>query len=303
MPTSLPLFTLALFLVFARTCAETETLTYDGSVACGGVCIGARPHCLEPDAVCVECLEDAHCGADRPLCNATTHACERCTSDASCHSAEQVCDTATGRCGGCTTDAQCSGRAATPVCDEASGQCVACTADTEATTCGLYSCHRTTHTCTTTLRGSVVLCGDCQSDSECASSSVCVTRTFGTEVLGSYCLKQVPAQGCGHPTTNPGLLPFAYPTNVVSVEGVQSSVCSPREGLSCLAIQRLQAGCTAANSGPDDACGDARVGDGQCTQLAGQSIYVCTYTCSGVLDCRSTASCGQGGSDVTPVCH
>lgn len=303
MPSPLLIALAAALLFFSRTCAETETRTYDGSLACGGACPAALPHCHDAEAVCVECLDDPHCPSSKPECNPVSHVCERCGSDADCGGALPICDAETGACRGCRADAECSARVGTPVCDESAGTCVACTPDSEATACGIYSCHRQTRTCTSTVRGSVGLCHECQADSECGSGDLCVTRTFGTTPLGSYCLRVRTAAGCGATDTNPGLLPHAFSENVTSVEGVAATVCRPRDTISCLALQRFGQGCSAQGSGPTDACGDSRVGDGQCAYFVGSSKYTCSYACVGADDCSAGTACVQAGGDVTKVCR
>jgi hypothetical protein len=147
-------------------------------------------------------------------------------------------------------------------------------------TCGGNSCIRTQRTCSTVKIGSIKTCGPCEADGQCVTGDKCVELSFGSKLVGNYCLPSRPSAGCAT-RTNLTLRPFSTEKRVTSIDGVSGAVCYPPT--TCEAVDQASAGGT--NCTVNDSCGAADVvDDGYCSSVG------CTYFCSadrGNADCPS----------------
>lgn len=160
-------------------------------------CTGEGGVCDPASNTCVECLSTLDCAVG--LCLEAENRCVDCIANADCPSPNSSrCDSTTDSCGACTSHVDCGHIAGLPSCN--AGTCVACTPATEATACGIYSCNRTTLTCTTTPRESLDYYRPCQADSECVEGAACVFQSIvGTDrhvcvpiLTEASCLQHLP---------------------------------------------------------------------------------------------------------------
>lgn len=164
-------------------------------------CPTDRAHCSS--GLCVECLEDPHCGDKKPACHAgacvactanthcpTGRACNEtlrtcalaCSSDADCvEKKEAFCNGS--YCVECTDESQCDARR--PHCSTEGGACLECGSDADCATsmrpaCGpdnrCVECQADEH-CTQpgwpVCIQARATCGQCTSDAQCGDAGSC----------------------------------------------------------------------------------------------------------------------------------
>ncbi|MFM2415292.1 MAG: hypothetical protein RL385_15 [Pseudomonadota bacterium] len=200
-----------------------------------------------------------------------------CRSDADCGDPNApVCGAGSTCTAGCTQDAQCARTGltnwTTNVCATDHGGCVQCMpgSPAEAAQCtNGNACTVEARTCTGKLRGTVGLCLDCTSDSECAPGHACVSTDFQGHATGSQCLPlRDPLAACTAAT------PWT-PIKTLTVNGRSADVC----GLTvttCSAFNDVGSRCITPSN-----CGHADLHDGHCVQ------QLCTYACVIPSECMS----------------
>jgi hypothetical protein len=220
---------------------------------CGGACSGATPYCDQTSRRCVACLEDAQCPASAPICRS-------------------------GACGGCQASTECSRFPNSKVCDSESGACVRCSTVDELA-CDGTSCNPQTHECTATPVHTVLACGRCIADSECADGARCVPMDFqGSRREGGYCLTPS-SQTCSRPYAT-----LTSPRSSLS-GATPEPYCGINEQLTtCEVVSRFADACSSAG-----ACGDAV--EGALCQTIGAVGMACTYPCDSVLECPNSTTC------------
>lgn len=245
-----------------------------GADVCGG-CAGTLASCRTSDMRCVECLDDDDCGID--MCDTGPGECVECMSSTDCSDPGAPTCTPDGECAAGCTDLLCATNfnPGSPACDEDSGRCVACTPDSEADDCGGFSCDPTMLECTMTMRGSLLACQDCVSDTECSTLTVasttvamrCVPGGWGTgfaEPTGMHCLPDFDEID----RTAMPFCPNGFPEirTLTSVGGVTARYCHPPAQTTCPAMNSLRLrgtmGCTVGTV--DDDCGIPGVADAVC---------------------------------------
>jgi hypothetical protein len=266
---------------------------FPASPACGGA------------GACVACVSDnkALCTASTAACDPASNQCVQCVSNPDCLSEQNAACKADHTCGLCSADSDCSrfGK----VCDTRVGACVQCRPETEEADCrGDQACNPATadcagtacdpklFTCTNKQRASVSTCQACVSDSECVSSHRCIKLGFGSagdagvaQDLGGFCLKKS-SSGC--------MVPYATPLTAASLSGAAAEkYCGINEAsTTCAAIKALDDAKTCP-TGSDASCGAL----GSRCESVNSIANVCTYSCSGGLECPSGVACGGPEGD------
>ncbi|MBO6940953.1 MAG: hypothetical protein JJ863_38620 [Deltaproteobacteria bacterium] len=252
--------------------------------------------CLVDDAdsannECVGCVDSEDCSGALGTCDEENHECVGCLMDSDCEDpTAPQCNA--GTCGDCTSHDACMGRSDTPACDEPSGECVECTVDSEETACPApdnFACDPTLLTCTGAERGTLGVCQQCVSDSECVENHRCVPTTF-TDDMGmtheaSYCLLDFATSG-------EAACPTRWPARrlATSVGGIEAEYCFVRDSqTTCDAVRAFGDLCP----GGDDDCGVPGIGDGVCRE------GLCTYACLGDRDCANGEMDECTGADPT----
>ena len=314
-----------LFLISAAGClVEDKPVTppddggVDSGILCGTViCPEDRPLC-STDLICVQCTaeDDDYCAEGGLICDLGSSTCVGCVGDSDCTDpAAARCDE--NVCTQCNDNAQCDGvdglDAENNACDD-EGVCVGCTPETEGTTCpGALACHPVTQECTSIQVGSLDVCEECVSDSQCGDEGSasdahrCVpmfyefpdTR-FPNEDVG-FCLKTTDG-GCVQPYS-------VTLTNRESLSGEPADdYCGVREQLAtCPAVKALAEGVECPTGDPL-----------QCPQPSGLCEQVgdlpnrCTYACEVAQHCLPIGSdpenpnpgstCGSSGSGGDDYC-
>ena len=275
----------------------------DAGDLCGTVtCPEDRPLCND-DLQCVQCTEDddAYCTEQGLTCDVASSTCIACTGDADCTDPTKArCDD--NECKPCTEDIQCTGvervGADQNACED--GVCYDCTPEKEGTTCvGGMACHPVTNECTMIRIGSLEVCEECVSDSQCgedggaSDAHRCVPMFY--EMLDSrfpndqvgFCLKSIELGGTC-------MNPFRIPVTRSSLSGADpDEYCGINEELAtCPAVRALieDQDCNPANG--DDDCPQP---SGLCKELPGMT-NTCTYLCASIIECLENNPDGRPGS-------
>ncbi len=252
----------------------------------------ATPVCDVAGGACVACTagDGAACAAGGQVCLTGGTECVACNADTDCALAGKArCDTVRHECVACETSEQCAHVTAgsdsdLDVCN--AGTCVACTPATETTECGATACDPDTLTCTGKNRDSVVACGTCRSDSECALHHKCIQVPFMGADSGYHCMLQASAPG-GCPQ------PYQF-SNFITVSSKSGAAPTPycthqNTVTTCEAILALTSGtaCTAGTVQAD--CGQGAL----CGAEVGGTANKCTYACDGAAVCPGSSPCNQ----------
>ncbi len=252
-----------------------------------GECASPTPACDVVAVMCVECTQTLDCSNESASrCNTEEHTCSACQDNADCEHIEgsPYCNASTHRCVpcDCTDDAK-------PVCEPDSGDCVECTIATEADQCGEHSCNPATFQCTGTERGTVITCGPCVADSECASTHRCIPMHFkGTPREGGYCLQLVSEGTCTRP----------YTSGVVaeSLSGAgEAEYCGINQDL--VTCEAAHDGVVAKGCSANTDCGAEGLDDGLCRDFGGLVGSICTYECSVATECSNGQICPDKAPD------
>ena len=278
---------------------------------CGSVsCPNDRPLCS--DALeCVQCTadEDAYCTDQDLLCDVGTSSCIACFGDTDCTDpAAARCDT--GMCVPCTENGQCDDVDGLPgilnACNE-EGVCVDCTPESEAETCtGFRACNPATNECTDVLVGSLDVCEECVSDSQCGDGGAaseahrCVPMfyvnpddRFPNDQTG-FCLKSTDG-GCVRPYS----VTLFDRASLSDLAGGADYCGVDEEIVTCPAVRALLADAECPG-GSDDEC---PVG-GICRDV-GSLQNRCTYLCGLPAQCPGgppADTCGSSGSGGDDYC-
>jgi len=307
-----------LFLISAAGClVEDKPVTQpddggvDSGILCGTViCPEDRPLC-STDLICVQCTaeDDDYCAERGLICDLGSSTCVGCVGDSDCTDpAAARCDE--NVCAQCNDNAQCDGvdglDAENNACDD-EGVCVGCTPETEGTTCpGALACHPVTQECTSIQVGSLDVCEECVSDSQCGDEDSaseahrCVPMTYGAEDARfpneevGFCLKSTEG-GCERPYSvtladRPSLSDLSVEDDYCGVD---------EEFVTCPAVRALLSD-TQCPDGTDDECPTG----GICRDV-GSLPDRCTYLC--VIDAQCPAGapadiCGSSGSGGDDYC-
>ena len=311
-----------LFLISAAGClVEDKPVTppddggVDSGMLCGTViCPEDRPLC-STDLICVQCTaeDDDYCAERGLICDLGSSTCVGCVGDSDCTDpAAARCDE--NVCTQCNDNAQCDGvdglDAENNACDD-EGVCVGCTPETEGTTCpGALACHPVTQECTSIQVGSLDVCEECVSDSQCGDEGSasdahrCVPMFYGPEDVrfpneqAGFCLKEFSPGGCEQP----------YAIETAERESLSGSAlhsyCGINETLAtCPAVRALDQN-QRCPSGEDTECPES----GLCRDVGGLSDR-CTYKCANDVEClendpegRPGSTCGSSGSGGDDYC-
>jgi hypothetical protein len=190
-------------------------------------------------------------------------------------------------------------------CDE--GVCVDCTPETEGTTCvGGMACNPATKECTNVRIGSLEVCEECVSDSQCGDEDSaseahrCVPMTYGPEDVrfpndqAGFCLKSTEG-GCERPYSvtlgdRPSLSDLSVEDDYCGVD---------EEFVTCPAVRALLSD-TQCPDGTDDECPTG----GICRDV-GSLPDRCTYLCGLPAQCPDDPpadTCGSSGSGGDDYC-
>ena len=134
-------------LVLLTTLVLSVVSAFAVADACGDVCAGDTPHCLEDSAgaSCVECLDNSHCSVAGETCNDNVCGVEEPPADA--------CDPA------CAEDQHCLE-------DSVGASCVECLDNSHCSTAG--------ETCINNACG--VEAPECNADDECDAGAACIKQ-------------------------------------------------------------------------------------------------------------------------------
>ncbi len=259
---------------------ETKWVPVSDAGGCSVIC-GSTDVCV--DGSCVpECVSDSACAhLANGICDSSTRSCKSgCASDSECADVLAPSCGVDHRCHPCAGDSACARFTATPVCDEPIGRCAACTPDTEGTRCAGNACLASGN-CGQWARGSRDTCQACLGDAECGAGRKCIAQSFQGASVGSYCMLEQPASGCGDQDAS--LFPYSFPTETSSVDGAAATYCLLRPGITCEAKADLGIPCSI-----DDACGADGIADGVCRAITPR---YCTYACLTAADCDPGVSC------------
>ena len=313
-----------LFLTLAAGClVEDKPVTppddggVDSGIMCGTViCPEDRPLC-STDLMCVQCTaeDDDYCAERGLICELGSFTCVGCSSDSDCTDPTAArCDN--NVCTQCTEHSQCADitgiGAAENACHE--GVCVDCTPETETETCpDPRTCNPRTQECTDVSVGSLEVCEECVSDSQCgdegdaSDAHRCVPMFYGPEDVRfpndevGFCLKSIELGGMC-------INPFRIPLTRTSLSGAEADdYCGINEELAtCPAVRALleDQDCNPANGDAD--CPQP---SGLCRELPGTDQHRCTYFCASdhrVFGRRSRrqpgSTCGSSGSGGDDYC-
>ena len=127
-------------------------------------CRPPEAHCSPTLAVCVECLEELHCGdRNRPACDAEVGQCVECLADHHCGGAHPYCQLELRRCVACLLPEHCD--KAPETCDSVDWRCApSCATDADCSG-GRASCHPTR-----------LVCVECLEDEDCTDPKKPVCR-------------------------------------------------------------------------------------------------------------------------------
>ncbi|MFW2388830.1 MAG: hypothetical protein ACN4G0_10865 [Polyangiales bacterium] len=308
-------FLLWILTIAAGCVVESKPVTppNDGGVEAGmcGTCPVDKPICND-ELTCVQCTadEDEYCTDQGLVCDTGTSTCIGCSGDDDCTDAAAArCED--NVCRPCNEHAQCDSvediGVAESACDE--GLCVDCTPETETETCaGPRTCNPATRECTEIFVGSLDVCDECVSDSQCgedfqaSEAHRCVpmyypnmdTR-FPSDQVG-FCLKTTEG-GCLQPysITLPNRASLTDPDTVDDYCGVNENLAT------CPAVSALVNNQT-CDTGSDEQCPQP---SGLCRQV-GDLENRCTYLCSDPVECKDPpvpgSTCGSSGSGGDDYC-
>ncbi|QQR88847.1 MAG: hypothetical protein IPJ88_11490 [Myxococcales bacterium] len=205
-----------------------------------------------------------------------------CVGNAGCMNAEASrCELDGGVCTECINDLDCVHLSALPYCE--SGQCVECRIATEASDCGGTFCSEEDFSCTQVSTGSKDVCESCTADNQCSAGRRCVSFTFDSTPVGSFCFLHA-SLGCGDTVT--AHRPYRSKVSATSVDGEIGDYCFPPTSTTCKGISDTQSLSCASNT----SCGESLLDDGYCPS-AGSGAGFCSYECGGNLDCAPTLNC------------
>ncbi len=275
-----------------------------------GTCEDPTPVCNLLNNQCVACTEGQveYCTAQGLLCDVGSFMCVGCSGDSDCTDPNAArCDN--NVCVECTESGQCEGiegiGEAQNAC--ADGVCVDCTPATETNTCpDPRTCDPATNKCTNVFVGSLNVCEECVSDSQCGEDNAasdahhCVPmfyempdNRFPNSDTG-FCLKTTEG-GCLRPYS---VTLFDLPS--LSDPSAQDDYCGVDEDrVTCPAVRALLSD-TQCTDGTDEECPTG----GICRDV-GSLQDRCTYFCGLPAQCPGDPpadTCGSSGSGGDDYC-